>query len=313
MSLIRAYFDVNINDGANIRLGQFITPAGIWNEDHASPVVLTISQPSLTSISPIFPESQLGWMFFGRQYLGDHDLNYNIYVTSGRSGPSAALTGLPIDNAIDSPKDLTVGGHVGLKLDMLKGISIGASALTGMMNRKYQSTQASLDLESLLQGATLVRNIQFNNHYSMKEREIVLGGDAKVEVKNFTIQGEYSHRNIDNHIANGSLVMQGGYGMLAYKHTINSNITLSPYFMYEKLAWKSKDAGVATIGDGDINGFSLTEGGLNLSLYTNFHIKAEFAQLQLTMNKSSSSSLPTDLTEDDLVSNVFSTQFSVAF
>ena len=318
ISIQRAYFDLVLNDGNNLRMGQFITPAGIWNVDHGSPVVLTIRQPMETSIVPIFPESQLGLMYFGRQYLGDHDLNYNVYVTTGRTGPSAASIGHGYDNSIDKPSDLAYGGHVGLKLDMLKGISIGASAMTGTMREKYQNQQASLDIISMLLdtvGEAKVQNVVYNDYFNIKDREFIYGGDAKIEVGKLTLQGECNYRRIDNEKDNqsGTTNMLGYYGLLAYKLPLGTDYALTPYAMYENVGWKSSNGGAGSITDDGINGFYTVAAGLNFSIFTNFHFKLEYDRLQLLLNSKSSASFPSSIKEKDLVSNIISSQFSVAF
>jgi|GEM_PF-933991 len=312
ISIQRAYFDLLINDGINFRMGQFITPAGIWNVDHASPVILTVRQPLQTTVTPIFPESQLGFMLYGRQYLGDHDLNYNLYATSGRTGPSAASIGSGYDNSIDSPSDLAVGGHIGLKLDILKGISFGISSMTGTMRKKFQDQQATLALADLLQGAIAAKDLQYNSHFDTKEREFIVGGDTKIEAGNLTVQGECNFRTIDNQLVKGKTDMLGYYGLVAYKIAMGNNFGVSPYAMYENVGWKTTDAGARSLGDSDINGFYLALSGLNFSIFTNFHLKLEVSRLQLLLNKNPTN-FPTDITENDLASNVFSSQFSVAF
>jgi len=79
--------------------------SGIWNVDHGSPVVLTVSQPYQTKVTPIFPESQMGLMSYGMMYLGDHDLSYNAWISNGRSGASQAVSS-SFERSIDSPEIL---------------------------------------------------------------------------------------------------------------------------------------------------------------------------------------------------------------
>lgn len=319
VSLVRAQFDLLLSDAINIRMGKFITPAGIWNVDHASPVILTIRQPIQTSITPLFPESQTGIMLFGRQYLGDHDLTYNAYVTTGRSGPGNAMIGSNYDNSIDNLGDLAVGGHVGVKLDILKGISIGTSAMTGTMRKKYQETRAVFEFDELLplltqQSATVPEpDIVMGDKLAIQDRELIVGGDFKVEVANVLLQGEVNYRSIKNELVkDAGTNMMGFYGLLGYKLPLGENFALTPYAMYEQVTWEVEDKGRAgTLGAEDIDGFSMALCGLNLSLYTNLRIKMEYAQLQLQRPKDST--LPKAIGEKELLTQIISTQFSVAF
>lgn len=319
ISLVRAQFDLLLNDAINLRMGKFITPAGIWNVDHASPVILTVRQPLQTSITPIFPESQTGFMLFGRQYLGDHDLTYNAYVTTGRSGPGNTKTGSNYDNSIDNLGDVAMGGHIGLKLDVLRGISIGGSAMTGTLRQKYQRTQATFQFDELLprltgQSASVPGpDITLSDELILQEREFIYGGDMKVEVANLLLQGEFNYRQIKNELVkDAGTTMMGFYGLVGYKLPLGQNYSLTPYAMFERVTWEEENEGPAsTLSTDDFEGFTLVLAGLNMSLFTNFRIKVEYAQLQLL--KSDNSSLPSPIGDKELLTHVISTQFSVAF
>jgi len=312
VSIQRAHMDVLVNDQLNFRVGQFITPAGIWNEDHASPIILTVRQPLQTAMTPIFPESQLGMMVFGHHYLGDHELDYKLYTSTGRDGYGAVTLGSPYDNSIDNLGDLGYGGHVGLNLDYLKGIELGVSGMMGTIRRKYQTTQPVLDAIAMLQGQFPVLNLKIKDHMTLEDREFIGGCDLKVEVANLTLQGEFNYRLIDNELEKGSTAMTGFYGLAAYTFPINSTFSLTPYSMYEQVTWEQKDAGAGYLKGRDIDGFYMAMAGLNLGIYQNFRVKMELSTLQLLM-VDEPEDFPSEITEKDMQSTIFSTQFSMAF
>lgn len=78
VDLERFYFDYNLNDKANVRLGRFLTPAGRWNQLHAPPLVWTASRPLVTR--RMFPYGINGAMMFGSLPVKQVDLEYQVYA-----------------------------------------------------------------------------------------------------------------------------------------------------------------------------------------------------------------------------------------
>jgi hypothetical protein len=307
LSVERAYFDLNLSDPFKLRFGKFITPAGIWNVDHGSPAVLTVRQPIQTTTTPIFPESQSGLMGFGTVPLGNHDFSYSGYITGGRiDGASNQLTSLN-GSSIDRITDLAYGGHVGVKLDMLKSISLGSSFYNGARKQKYQRTEVSVALEKL--PVVDMTDIDIVDVYTRKEREIVVGGDAKIEVSNLIVQGEINYSMIDNENADGSTDLLGWYGLVAWNQTINDAVVVTPYAMYEKIG--STMDGAGTTGANGLESISTIVGGVNVSLFTNVRIKTEYTVLFFTTD--SDTWQFDNVKDDDLTTGVWSTQASVAF
>lgn len=77
LDLERFYLDYNLNAQANVRAGRFLTPAGRWNQLHASPLVWTASRPLVTL--RMFPYAINGAMLFGTVQLNDVGLEYQVY------------------------------------------------------------------------------------------------------------------------------------------------------------------------------------------------------------------------------------------
>jgi len=310
LNIARAYVDVHITDPFKLRFGKFITPAGIWNVDHGSPVVLTVRQPIQTTITPIFPEAQTGAMGYGNVPLGDHDLTYSGYITGGRVDGSSSLLGSQDGAALDNLTDMAYGGHVGLKLDMLKSVAFGVSYFNGARRSKYQVTEVTKAIEDL-QNDKLV-DVSVNDVYTTKEREYAVGGDVKVEVSNLLVQGELNYGNNENELLDGSVGTLGWYGLLAWTQPVNALVAVTPYAMYESVTSTTKGAGATgSFASSGLESFAAIVGGVNVTLFSNLHLKTEYTHL--TFKTDSETWMIQKIDEDDLTTGIWSTQVSVAF
>jgi len=70
LDLERFYFDYNLNEKANVRLGRFLTPVGRWNQLHAPPLVWTASRPLVTTrfFSIEYQRRHAVWQFADQPY-----------------------------------------------------------------------------------------------------------------------------------------------------------------------------------------------------------------------------------------------------
>jgi hypothetical protein len=81
LALERFYFDYTVNDSATVRIGKFLTPIGRWNPIHADPLVWTTSRPMVTHA--VFPGYATGVMLQGTTEIGEREMDYSVYVSSG--------------------------------------------------------------------------------------------------------------------------------------------------------------------------------------------------------------------------------------
>ena len=96
-------------DVFGIVAGYYLTPYGIWNIDHGTPLLIPIREPYM-QYSQIVPLHQLGLQLFGRAWPADRFyLDYAITLSNGR-GP------------IDTVQDLDENKAVGLRL---RGVAEG--------------------------------------------------------------------------------------------------------------------------------------------------------------------------------------------
>ena len=113
----------------NLRVGQFLTPYGIWNVDHGSPVFIPVTRPFAVGGS-YFPERQTGLDLFGRVGLTSAlAAEYHLTLSNGL-GPASEYRDLDDNKAI--------GGR--LALEHLAGGSrfqLGGSVFYGESSESY--------------------------------------------------------------------------------------------------------------------------------------------------------------------------------
>lgn len=118
----RAWLEYSFNQWLTIRGGSWLTPYGIWNVDHGSPVILGTVRPFIVG-EEFFPERQTGLKFFGGTQVGPTELGYAFTLSNGRG---------PYDTHLDLDDNLGVGGRLFARHDSDYGVvSVGASAYTG--------------------------------------------------------------------------------------------------------------------------------------------------------------------------------------
>jgi len=120
--LERAYIQYDRSRELGIRVGEFLTPFGIWNVDHGSPTVIPIVRPeSITQ--ELFPAHQLGVDVYGEipGLIPDRwTVGYHAYVSNGRTPGSVDLT-----------DDKMLGGRLSASTTRPYRMAFGVSAMYG--------------------------------------------------------------------------------------------------------------------------------------------------------------------------------------
>ncbi len=178
----RAHLDWKPTDWLGIRLGYYLTPFGIWNEDHGSPTLLGVQMPTLVSYD-LVPTHQMGVQLFGSRELADSlSLDYALTLSNGR-GP------------ISEYKDLDANKAVGLRGKLVYStddwtLRIGGYGYYG----RYTDVQTYGKIW-LTSGLTLDRSQQaplgssFETSNSYRESVITL--EALARFKHLTILGRW--------------------------------------------------------------------------------------------------------------------------
>jgi len=302
LSIERAWFEYSFSQAFNLRLGKFITPAGIWNVDHGSPAILTANQPYETGLIPLFPKSQIGMMETGRTFLGEVDLDYSVYLSGGRT-----------EYDITKPSDLAVGANVGALLPVLDGLELGVSAFNGKQQRVLSTQEIHVTVDSATVTAMTIQtmmqlgvmnpfdpsvmaavgtriqnyiaeqaanpeNHTYTSTYTAKSRETDIGADFKLTIKGFTLQSEVNHQRLYNLMDDDKLSTQTGFYFLgSYRIPVSPKIKLTPYVMFERITAKDADNNRQLyLSESNVEGFQVFSGGVNIKLLTNITLKLEY-------------------------------------
>jgi hypothetical protein len=134
ISIERAYLEHNFNSFLSVRVGRFLTPWGIWNVDHGSPVIIGPAKPYVIG-EGFFPGAQTGFDAFGSMAVGDSTLGYHLTLSNGR-GPTEAYQDLDGNKAI--------GGRLSLKMYFLGELVVGLSGYGGT----YTDRRQQVDLQT---------------------------------------------------------------------------------------------------------------------------------------------------------------------
>jgi hypothetical protein len=150
-----------------IRAGQWLTPYGIWNVDHGSPVVIGVTRPYIVG-NEWFPSHQTGLEFYGSHGIGDSSFGYHLTVSNGRG---------PVDAYEDLDKNKAIGWRLWAKHDSSIGaFTLGASGYHG----RYTDLATGLKTD----------NSGLQNTTVSSYKELALAADFKWTLGGFLFQTE---------------------------------------------------------------------------------------------------------------------------
>ncbi|MCP4675327.1 MAG: hypothetical protein GY854_07440 [Deltaproteobacteria bacterium] len=231
-------------DWFTIIAGRFITPSGIWNVDHGSPVVLPVRLPWM-QIRELVPSAQLGVQVAGRLFPTDQlFFDYAITLSNGR-GP------------IDTVQDLDENKGVGLKLKLSYSgnrfrIAAGGYGYYG----RYTDSKKVIRVFGLSPDVAEDKPLQFEIVDTSVYDEYCVASDLLIEAFGVRVQSEYTvqykNRIVAEPMDTEDVLFSGAspldtlyeassighdvYVLLAYElplHTWISPVRITPYFMYE--------------------------------------------------------------------------------
>ncbi len=328
----RLWIDLLFRQQMNVRVGKFITPYGIWNVDHGSPAIMTVRQPYQTGIFRLFPRSQVGIMGYGTAFLGDVDLTYRAYVSTGRE-----------EISLEDITDLGGGANIETRVPLLDGLELGVSGFTGVNKSQTLWRTVDVDLEvptvyrlvfdstgtldsAASREATTIATEEavqdsldrivtdFENHaygYTVESRarEICLNASARLKVGGATLQAEGTYRQVRNHLRNDAQThIWGGYGLVSYRFRPRAKLSVTPYAMYEQLQGMDahNNTGLADYLE-YFDRFTTILGGVNIGMFAVATLKLEYAYVSIGAVEDRYDG------GDMLKAHVFNSQLCVAF
>lgn len=171
----RAWVEYAAHPLFNIRVGQWLTPYGIWNVDHGSPVYLGITRPYIVG-SEWLPQRQTGIETYGSYGVGDTQVGYHLTLSNGRG---------PVDSYMDLDKNKGVGWRLWLRQDTPYGVI--QAGTSGYRGRYTDATQTSG-----LENGAFVTTWPVTSQYD----EVGLAADLKYTWGGFLFQTEYIRRDM---------------------------------------------------------------------------------------------------------------------
>jgi hypothetical protein len=161
LAIERVHFTWKPLDLFSVLAGRFLTPYGIWNVDHGSPVIIAVRQPFLILRRPV-PLAQTGIKVFGRWFATHRlRLDYALTLSNGR-GAIDAIWDLDDNKALGmrvaataelSELDVTVGayGYWGDYTDRKESVELTPDGLAYVAEPTEQFTERVLALDLLAQ------------------------------------------------------------------------------------------------------------------------------------------------------------------
>jgi hypothetical protein len=187
----RVYLEWSIHQYLSVRIGQFLTPYGIWNVDHGSPTIIPIERPFVIGME-VFPERQTGFEFFGRyEVSASNTLGYHATLSNG-AGPASEW--------LDPDDNKAIGGRAYWEHRSLGELRVGASAYYGQNTDAISYTifgpegpQFPKKINSQYAQLALAADVQWKYHNLHMQAEVLS------QQRNYTEEG----RTLQPNNANG--------------------------------------------------------------------------------------------------------------
>jgi hypothetical protein len=118
----RAWLEYEAHPLFIVRGGHWLSPYGIWNVDHGSPVIVGTRRPYIVG-EGLIPTSQTGLEIYGTHGFDELLLGYHLTLSNGRG---------PVDKYQDLNANKAVGGRLYARLDSSFGtVTLGLSGYRG--------------------------------------------------------------------------------------------------------------------------------------------------------------------------------------
>lgn len=229
ISIQQIWLEYKYSDLFGVRAGNFLTPYGIWNVDHASTVVIPGHRPFLITAS-LLPESQTGLNFFGRIFPSDSTaIDYAITLSNGR-GPTSKVYDLDESKAIGLSLSFSYDGPVSLSL----GSYLYLGEYTDVVrNAGYDIATARYDYKTEVAENYLEKTMAF--HLKIKWEGLLLQGEYVRSIARYKEDGRpilFEESAFGPALYETDFHQHAGYGLVAFQIPVDA-IHLSPFFIYE--------------------------------------------------------------------------------
>ncbi|HEY6079203.1 MAG TPA: hypothetical protein VIW29_10385 [Polyangiaceae bacterium] len=251
----RAFIEYEALSFLSLQAGQFLTPYGIWNVDHGSPVIIGVSPPFIVG-ARLLPDSQVGLLGYGRVNLVDNlELGYALGVSNGR-------TDLIAYEDLDDNKALTA--RLALTYRGLGELTLGSTFYTGTATDNTRgvyfedgSPKSSEDITYQVKERNYAFDLRWTYH------DLNVQAEAIIAERKFTDAG----RPTFGSGLEPDRRYMGGYGLVGYRTPLAG---LMPYVKGEY----SPDPALQGVGvDQNV---TLLTGGLNFRPVPRVVLKGEY-------------------------------------
>ncbi len=248
ITIERAHLTYMPFDWLNIIAGRYLTPYGIWNVDHGSPVIIPARVPYM-QIREMVPGAQTGVQIHGR-FFPRYNLffDYAVTLSNGRG---------PIEEIIDLDDNKGVGLRLRLSYEGEKfAIAAGGYGYVGEYTDIKKTSVMELNPDMTINrdaaNPILTEMVTTESYF-----EYIASADILVKFLGITLQGEYVWRYVDYSIHGlrtvehtvfaGAAAFEelyhpsntgfGVYGLISWELPLSKllgEVRVTPYFMYER-------------------------------------------------------------------------------
>ena len=163
----RAFVEWTRYQYLNVRVGNWFTPFGIWNEDHGTPTLIAMALPQFL-LQKFVPLRQTGLMLKGSVFLGEWQLGYQGYVSNGRQ----ELTNYNLTDR------MAFGARTFLKRD------------TGDLNATFGASFYAGRVQDKQVDVIGVNPVRFDSHSSFEYDEWAAGVDVSLDIGRTRVRSE---------------------------------------------------------------------------------------------------------------------------
>lgn len=257
----RVVLDFIAHPALTIRIGQFLTPYGVWNVDHGSPTYIPARRPWIIGIGWI-PQRQTGIEVFGNVDVSSYGMiGYHLTLSNG--------TG-PVSEYADLDDNKALGARLYWEYLRLGRLRAGASAYYGRDTNVRQELGAGASIRSVERLVSQYDNLTFAADVVWTLGGLHLQSEWLVHQRAHTRKGR--RPTSDGAVLTGMPADNlgwGGYVLCGYRFAW---LGVMPYVVFERA---KGDLRLSVIDLYSVNP------GLNVRPVENLTLKAEFNHVMM--------------------------------